>query len=574
VKRALVALLLLAVALFSGASRADERILSFESLIKVGADGKLDVTEDIRVRAEGNNIRRGIYRDFPTRYTDRYGNRVVVDFKLIDVLRDGHPTPHFTEDLSNGVRINTGDDSFLPVPAEYTFTIHYQVDRELGFFEDHDELYWNVTGLGWSFPIDNVLATVQLPAVVPEAALRAEAYTGPEGAKGGDYETRTQPGIAQYRSTRALGPNEGLTLVLSFPKGVIAAPSTATRLGWILKDNRGVLIGLAGFALLAAYYFLRWLAVGRDPQAGPIFPQYEPPANFSPAELRTLWKMGADRGCFTAELVDMAVRGFLRIHGSERSSGWRLEKVEGANAEALTPSQRVLAAKLFEGSDRVELDDSESSRFSGAISAHAIAMSHKLQPRYYQSNYGIVGVGAVFSILVAIVAGIASNGHGVPVLVALGALAFALHITAAFLLRAPTLLGRKLLDQVEGLRMYLDVAERDELKMLRAPDSGAPPALDAKRYEALLPYAMALEVEDGWTKQFIAAVGMAAAAQSQPSWYQGAGSPMGIASVGHHLASNLESQVSSASTPPGSSSGSGGGGFSGGGGGGGGGGGR
>jgi uncharacterized membrane protein len=130
------------------------------------------------------------------------------------------------------------------------------------------------------------------------------------------------------------------------------------------------------------------------------------------------------------------------------------------------------------------------------------------------------------------------------------------------------------MDEIEGLRMYLDVAERDELKSLKGPADGGPPPLDAGRYEALLPYAMALEVEEGWTKQFISAVGAAAAQQSSPSWYRGTGTPMGLASVGHHLGSALESQISSAATPPGSSSGGGGGGSSGGGGGGGGGGGR
>jgi len=574
IRAALAALLLAAACLYAGGARADERILSFDSKIVVLADGKLDVTEDIRVRAEGSSIRRGIYRDFPTRYTDRYFNRVAVDFRLLDVQRDHRPEPHFTEDLANGVRINTGNDDFLAVPAEYTFTIHYQVDRELGFFPDHDELYWNVTGLGWSFPIDSVLATVQLPAQVPQSQLRLEAYTGYEGAKGGDYQARVaQPGVAQFRSTRGFGPNEGMTLVVSFPKGMVPAPSTATRVGWILRDNLGVLVGLVGFLMLLAYYYLRWLAVGQDPAAGPIFPQYEPPADFSPAELRMLWKMGGDRQCFTADIVDMAVRGYLRIHGSD-GSGWRLEALQRGRMEMLTPNQKVLATKLFANASMVELKNSEATLISGAISAHEAAMKAKLQPRYYKSNAGVVGFGVGFSILVGIVAAIASRGHGVPLLIALGALAFVAHIAAAFALRAPTPLGRKLIDQVEGLRMYLDVAERDELKSLRAPDSGAPPALDAERYEALLPYAMALEVEEAWTKKFIAAVGTAAAMESQPSWYVGSGRPMGLASVGNQLGSSLESQISSASTPPGSSSGSGGGGFSGGGGGGGGGGGR
>jgi uncharacterized membrane protein len=156
----------------------------------------------------------------------------------------------------------------------------------------------------------------------------------------------------------------------------------------------------------------------------------------------------------------------------------------------------------------------------------------------------------------------------------LGAVAMVMHVVFAWLMKAPTSEGRKLLDEIEGLRMYLGVAERDELKSLDAP--GKAPTLDAKRYEALLPYAMALGVEEAWTDKFTAAVGAASAQQTSPTWYYGTGrfTSMGLAGIGNSLGSALTQQISASATPPGSSSGVGGGGFSGGGGGGGGGGGR
>jgi uncharacterized membrane protein len=123
------------------------------------------------------------------------------------------------------------------------------------------------------------------------------------------------------------------------------------------------------------------------------------------------------------------------------------------------------------------------------------------------------------------------------------------------------------------LKLYLSVAERDELARMQAPDSR--PALDEKRYEMLLPYAVALEVEDAWTKKFTAAVGVAAAAEAtrRIAWYHG-GNVSDLGSLSRAVGSTLTSQIASSATPPGSSSGSGGGGSSGGGGGGGGGGGR
>src|SRR5690606_31505500 len=142
------------------------------------------------------------------------------------------------------------------------------------------------------------------------------------------------------------------------------------------------------------------------------------------------------------------------------------------------------------------------------------------------------------------------------------------------LVRAPTAEGRALLDEIEGLRLYMSVAERDELASLEGP--GAPPPLDAARYESLLPFAVALDVEDAWTERFTAAVGAAAAAEAAQgmTWYVGRGPVTDLGSFSRSLGSGLSQQIASAATPPGSSSGGGGGGFSGGGGGGGGGGGR
>lgn len=554
---------------------ADERVLSFASDMSIQADGALLVTETIRVRAEGDNIRRGIYRDLPTRYTDRYGNRVEVAFELLSVERDGRHEPNFTERLGNGVRINTGNDDFLPTPAEFTFTIRYRTTRQLGFFADHDELYWNVTGLGWDLPIDEVRARVSLPAPVDPAQLRLDGYTGRRGEQGKDYRASSaDPGVATFHMTRSLAPGEGLTIAVGFPKGIIAAPSAARQVGWFLRDNRGVLVALAGLILLGLFYFRRWTRFGVDPQAGPVFPRYQPPEGFAPGELRMLRRMSHDQRCFSADVVDMGVRGFLQIHQGAGSKGWRLVREPRASPDSLTDSQRALAASLFEAGDEIQLKNTEAARVSAAIAAHAAQMSKRLKPQYFQSHGGTVFMGVAFSVLVGFIALGLSGGNGMPALIVLGAMALVAHLVFARLMKAPTPEGRKLLDEIEGLRMYLSVAERDELKAVAGP--GHPPALDAKRYESLLPFAMALQVEEAWTRKFTAAVGMATAQQSSPAWYHGGNlsSPTSLASIGNSIGSALTQQISASSTPPGSSSGGGGGGSSGGGGGGGGGGGR
>ena len=559
---------------------AQERILSYDSELTVNADGSLDVVETIRVRAEGNQIRRGIYRDFPTRYRDGYGNRMVVDFQLLGVKRDGRPEPHFTEAMPNGVRINTGSDEFLRVPADITYTIRYRTTRQLGFFDNHDEIYWNVTGVGWDFPIDRAQARVQLPAAVPRVQLRLNGYTGYGGEKGTAFESAAPAdGVATFTTTAPLAPRQGLTIVVGFPKGLVVEPTRSQRWGWLLRDNGGVLVALAGLLALVAFYAWRWHRHGRDPQAGPIFPHYAPPDGFTPGELRMLRRMGHDHLCFASDIVDLAVHGYLEIHegGTGKADGWRLVRRRGDEAVVLAESQRALAAKLFADSDQIVLKNTEASRVGGAIMAQALAMTKKLQPRYFVGNGGSLLVGFLFSVGVGAVAVAVSGGAGVLAMAVLAVLALIAHFTFALLLKAPTPEGRKLLDQIEGLRLYLGVAERDELKSLKGPSGAGPePTLDAGRYEALLPYAMALEVEQAWTGKFIRAVGESAAREASPTWYHGRGTvgTMGLASMGSSLSGALTREISSSSTPPGSSSGGGGGGSSGGGGGGGGGGGR
>lgn len=564
---------LFAILGLASAATAEERILHFDSDLRIQADGSLLVTETIRVRAEGDRIRRGIYRDFPTQYRDRYGNSVRVGFELLGVERDGRPEPNFTERVGNGIRINTGNDDFLPTPHEFTFAIRYRVTRELGFFPTHDELYWNVNGLGWAFPIDEIHAGVSLPSPVDPTQLKLDAYTGRAGDRGKDFEAGVESGAASFRTTRSLAPQEGLTIVVEFPKGVVHEPTTTQRSGWFLRDNLGVLAALTGLILLFVFYLRRWRRFGIDPPSGPVFPRYQPPQGFAPGELRMLRRMSNDQLCFSADVVDMAVRGFLQIHQGGKDK-WRLVREPHGSLDALTDSQRALAVSLFKAGNEIELKNTEAARVSAAIAAHAKEMSKHLKPRYFQSHGGTVLAGVLFSLVVGLIAMVVSGGNGIPAIIMLGVLGLVLHFVFARLMKAPTAEGRKLLDEIEGLRMYLGVAERDELKSMAGP--GHAPALDAKRYEALLPFAMALQVEEAWTRKFTAAVGTAVAQQSSPTWYHGGSlsSPQGLASIGSSLGSALTQQISASSTPPGSSSGGGGGGFSGGGGGGGGGGGR
>lgn len=574
--RALTALALVCLAV---PVTAQERILTYDSEVSINRDGSLDVTEHITVRAEGRDIRRGIYRDFPTRYRDRHGNNVVVGFEMRGVERDGAPEPWFTERVSNGIRINTGNDDFLPVPATYRFTLRYRTTRQIGFFDAHDELYWNAIGTGWDFAIEQGSVEVRLPEAVPVDRLSVEAYTGPQGAQGQAYiADRPAAGTARYRLSAPLAPREGFTIVLTFPKGLVEPPSQTQRVWWFLGDNRGALVALAGLVALLLYVVREWRRVGRDPRPGPIIARYVPPEGHTPASLRYVRRMGYDMRCFSAEVLSLAVAGQLRIHRDKRrfSEQWRLERTTDDDAAGALPAfQRQLLAPLFPmGRRSLELKNTNAATVQRARDVHGAALKRALKPRFFRLNRSSTAIAMVVAIVSFMLSLAVSGGAGVPVIFVVHFLMAIVVLVFARLVRAPTEEGRALLDEIEGLKLYLSVAEREELSIVPGP--GAPPVLDAGRYEALLPYAVALEVEDAWTNKFTAAVGAAAAAAaaSHMAWYSGGRGMANLGDFSRALGSSLTSQISSASSPPGSRSGSGGGGSSGGGGGGGGGGGR
>jgi len=569
-------ILLTLCCLFAFASlQAQERILSYDSNVAINSDGSLDVTERISVRAEGNSIRRGIYRDFPTRYRDRAGNRVVVGLQVIEVLRDGSPEPWFTERRPNGIRINTGNDDLLPTPAQFTYTLRYRTTRQIGFFDSHDELYWNAIGTGWDFPVESGSVEVRLPRAVPAERMQAEGYTGAQGEQRQDYEARiTAPGTARWLLTRPLGPGEGFTIVLVFPKGLVVEPSTMQRWLWLLQDNRGVLIALAGLVALLLFCIRRWYRLGRDPRPGVIITRYDPPPGYTPAGLRYMQRMRYDTRCFSSDLLSMAVAGNLRIHRDKGllKDAWRLEQT--ASPAPASPEQQALLEKLFPDASRtLELKNTNAAAVSGAQLAHSGLLEKRFKPALFKRNGGSAGIALLIVAVSAALAFLFGGGAGVPLIIGIVLAMVAIVVTFAILVQAPTPEGRRLLDEIEGLKRYLSVAERDELKHLPGPD--APPTLDAGRYEMLLPYAVALEVEDAWTKKFTVAAGAAAvaAATAGIAWYRGAG--VGdLGSFSKAIGSSLTSQIASSVHAPGSSSGGGGGGSSGGGGGGGGGGGR
>lgn len=621
--RAATALLLL---LAPAAARADERILHYLSDVEVQKDSSLAVTETIDIRVEHDRINHGIYRDFPTRYRGQHGTQFHVGFNFVGATLDGSPVEATVEPAANGVRIKLGEaDSLVPV-GEHEYVIRYRATREIGRFRDFDELYWNVTGTKWIFPIDEVTARIRLPAPV-KFGQRA-VYTGPEGSTAANAEiVEERPGEIVFRTTSPLGSFEGLTVAAAFPKGVVAEPSSGSRAVDALADYGPPLLGLLSLLGLCAFYYVAWKRAGRNPRAGTIVPIFAPPDELTPAGMRYVTKMGADNRTFAAALVDMGVRGHIRM--SEEDPGWfsgKKVRIERTASDNVLPDEEQAALReLCTTGESILMEQKNYKTFQSAKKGLEEVLKNRYEGKLFKRNLGWAAAGlllfaALFWLTCAAVAaatygavmwqigvvigsllvaallwlafhdsavgkclltlvGMAALGIafavGMPVLNAalnsgwwlplvLPLLAAPIVVSAFWWIAAPTKEGRKVLDDIAGFKQYLSIAERERLDRMTQPRD------TPELFEKYLPYAIALGVENRWAERF-AGVLAAASAQGQQSfaWYSGSSSPWSnpgsfVDSVG----SSLSSAIGSASSAPGSS----GGGSSGGGGGGGGGG--
>jgi hypothetical protein len=619
-----------------------EHILDFHSDLTLQDDNSLTVTETITVYCAGQQIRHGIFRDFPTTYKDPFNERYVVGFEMLSATRDGKPETFRVQDQFNGKRIYVGNPNAMAPIGRHVYTITYTTNRQLGFYGDHDELFWNVTGNGWDFLIDHASATVHLPANIPAEKVTLSGFTGPQGSREAQLTTATNEDAFQFSAARALSSHEGLSVLLMWPKGYVAEPTTPQKLEFFFHDNREALLLVSGFLVTLLYYLIAWSSVGRDPARGVIMALYEPPANLSPAAARYLMQMGYDNKTFTAAILDMAVRGYLTV--AEQGSTYTLTRRPGATEQLLTQDERQIAWAFFQFSDQIVLKQDNHATIHAAIVAIKrwlksaeekiyfvrnsrylipaivlsifVAVAYVLSLGPQQTAGGIfisfwltlwtIGVSAMFLNVIAAWRDVARHGAasiigvgkavfltlfalpflggevlGLFLLAKLTSLSFGvfliatglLHGVFVHLMKAPTFAGRRLMDQVEGFKLFLGAVDGDRL------NRAIPPQQTPQTFEKFLPYALALDVEQAWAEKFSGVLAQAGTSPGSsgtgytPSFYSGSSwSSFTGAGFASSLGNSLNSAISSASTAPGSSGGGGSGGSGGGGGGGGGGG--
>lgn len=293
-------------------------INNFDVAITVSESGELIIRETIKVTTNGNQIKRGIIRDIPTDYKTSEGFNVDIGFNLISVKKDGVDTPYKIFSKSNGVSIRIGQRNVILPPGQYRYEISYTVNRAIGFFKNHDELYWNVTGNGWKFPIEHATAEVFLPT---DAAIsKITAYTGAQGQTGKEYRQHTpHSNQAVIVTTKPLNAFQGLTIAIAWPKGIITEPTTADKLNWLITDNTSLVFLVIMLLIIITFYLLCWSQLGKDNLNQTAFPLYQPPKGFSPQALAYIKNMRYDDSLFSTAIIQMAVKGFLSISKKKTS---------------------------------------------------------------------------------------------------------------------------------------------------------------------------------------------------------------------------------------------------------------
>jgi hypothetical protein len=540
------------------------RVADFQDHIHVNQDGSAEVTERITVVFVGEW--HGIHRIIPIEYPGP--NRTNYELYLdVTSVGDGEGGAlKYESSKANGSR---DLKIYIPGAVDTTKTVEitYRVRNGTRFFDDHDEFYWNVTGNDWPVPIDHAAATVSFPDSAA-GSLRAQAFTDVYGSSERDATAKVDGAETQFETNNPLPMRGGLTIDVYIPKDILREPGAFTRFLWFIGGNAIVFFPLVTLAVMS----LLWWYKGRDPDPGvSVAPMYEPPPGISPAEAGTLLDDKIHPRDITSTMVDLAVRGYIKIEETEEKIlvfthkdyiFHLLKPMAQWTDKDLAPHERVMLENVFQGGAETRLSNLKN-RFYTAVPVirQDIMAALKNKGIYLLDPESANGysIGAAVAILIPFAIfqymGWANFFNSIPLLIVSVLIAALIWWLFARVMSAKTVKGARVRIAVLGFQEFMNRVDAERLKVM-------PPTT----FEKFLPYAMALGVEHHWAQAFAGIV------KDPPQWYVGPGGPYGgfnpifFSSSMHSMATDMHQAFVSA--PRASSTGSGwsGGGFGGGGG--------
>jgi len=540
--------------------------------------GELLVTERIMVIFNGYN--HGILRALPSNYKGH-----LLQLHVADVASDtSAPTQYSTYNDHDNMVIKIGDPD-KTVTGVQEYIIKYSVRNVISFYPDHDELYWDINGDQWVQTAQSVSVNLHLPQGLQVSDRQPICYAGGDGSTAQDcsitYNSRSR--IISAGSNSPLQSYQTLSIVAGFNKGYFHPSTFAETLN---EHAKTIIIFSIVFLVLVIPSGTYWWRRGRDPKGrGVIVPEYGPPDNLPPILVGTIADFQTDGRDITATVIDMAIKGYIVI--AETTEHKKIFKdintftlrLVNDDISGLNEFEKMLITALFptfKKGQEVTLDELRTKLSETADTLRKRVRKVLLDQGYLRTSpLAIVGtsmVGYLWSALFFagfVIAAIRIASVGLVV----GGLSGAI-VAAGFVYKSSsrTAKGVEAREHILGLKMYMEVAEAQRIKMLQGPnaryaDKPSGPVYTVTLFEKLLPYAMVLGVEKQWAKQF-ESIYLAA-----PDWYHGNWATFNVLYMTNALNNSLNTQISSTFSAPSNASGSGfGGGGAGGGGGGGGGG--
>ncbi|AWG20266.1 hypothetical protein FFWV33_01345 [Flavobacterium faecale] len=554
-------------------NNAQERILNFDTTIKIEHSGVIQVNETITIKAEGQLFVHGLLRQLPLNRKDIDGNAVDVGYTLQSIKKDGVSENYFTKEADGDFKIYIGDKDIDLPSGIYEYEIVYTVPFQIGYFDSYDELYWNVTGNGWDIPIDKASCTLYLPNENATFG-NVNAYTGYEGDKGsqGTASLDSNKTIAHFYVT-GLGATQGLTVAASFDKGIVLPPSKIQEASSFYKKIKNNLWSTVFGLGMLLFYFFQWKKKGKDPVIKTIVPEFRPPFDWSPAIVGYVYNRAVTDGIYMASMVQVAIKGAIKITSTIEKSLFTTStvyQIEVLNASPNNLSEEEKALfKPMASRKKIIVSQTSYRVFEKAYKGWLSVVTKKINVEDYYINNGwektigfliFINVGLVFLILshtngymnyffyIVLVIGSSSLTYWVSKtvkgsgwIILRGILCFMWLLPAIFIYFASlffrswieigvqvavfigyliysfnlgkyTVKGAESLERLEGFKLYLETAEKNKMNMLK------PPELTPALFEELLPYAVALEVDVAWGKQFETILELA---KYDPSWYSG-----------------------------------------------------
>jgi uncharacterized membrane protein YgcG len=534
-----------------------ERILHFHSDVKIQKDCSVKITERIVANVTGDEFKRGIFRDIPLTY-DKNGGSYHVLFNLDGVKRDGREESYKTEMLSNGIRIYVGKENVFLNRGVHIFEISYVVENVLLFYDDHDEFYWNVNGNGWDFSTDSISATIYYPKGAHY--LQHDGFTGEYGSSEKEFRVEKSENSITYIGLTELYSNQCLTVAVGWDKGHLSYPTFLDKILFFIRTYAIWFLGLLGILIGLSFNFIMWRKYGIDPKPGTIIPRFYAPEGLSPAECAYLDNEGRETDTmFGSMLLILASKGWIELTRKSGDVYYVTKPSSKGKQVELTEIEQKFHDKLMVKDVVYIIKNKYNARLSRASNLLTNSIDAKQTGTYYVRNSFLKTRQYIFpaiTLLLCLIAMFKMGGSGFIVALAVG-----LHLIINWffgrLYEQPTKKGRQVMDEIQGFKMYMKYANKDQIKLMN------PPSMEFKHFEENLSFAVALGVAKEWAGQFDQETLRQANSGGMPYMH-------GIAFMhfGHFssFGSEISTAISSAQTPP--SAASGGGGFSGGGGGG------